>query len=175
MPSPWRDRRVQLGLWVLPVVIAGWIVGGVLHARTPAPLPVAGEARYGMTEAQRRALFMELVKHEPKWRASGKRKFGKRPWSADDDYHWHVQAHVERAMAKRHKLPPSHIWAQVDEAVHARWTPDKSAVRRIFAGLAAAQKVPRPGGGPAAASPRPQRRPPGALRATVPPLRPRVL
>ncbi len=109
-------------LWLLvPACIGVWTLVGVVSVPALAPLVAVGEQRYSMNALQRRQIFVEIAGHENRWRGYGARKFPEAPWSAEDDYHWHVQAHIERTLARRHKLPSSHIWALYDEAVHDRW------------------------------------------------------
>ena len=153
-------RRVWL---LVPACIGIWTLTSVLSVPAPAPLVTVGEQRYGMNALQRRQIFVEIASNERRWRGYGARKFPKAPWSAEDDYHWHVQAHIERTLARRHKLPSSHIWALYDEAVHDRWRLDVGSLT----GPPANDRVARPIGLPADATPT------TALRAAVVPLRPR--
>ncbi|MCO4762266.1 MAG: hypothetical protein KC502_12220 [Myxococcales bacterium] len=121
-PTPTSSLQPAKLLAAVALALAAWIIGDVAAIEPPPPIETIGAQRYGLTKTVRRGLATELAKNEPRWRGFGKRKFSTKPWSAEDDYHWHVQAHIERKLAKRLKQPPSHIWALYDEIVAERWS-----------------------------------------------------
>ncbi len=157
-------QRAVVGLLV-PALLMAWIITRVLAVAPPPALQVEGPQRYGMSAKRRQQLFINLASHEKRWRKYGLRKFPHAPWSAEDDYHWHVQAHLQRTLSKRYKISNSQLWALYDEAVHDGWSvpgasPTKASSRRPRARAAL----------PRASSPT---NAPAAFRATVVPLRPR--
>lgn len=115
---------------LIPAALLVALLAQPLGAKAPPPLQTSGPQRYGMNDAGRRAAFLAIAAHEQRWRRYARRKFPTAPWSAEDDYHWHVQAHITRTLAPRLHLANSQLWALYDEAVHDRWSITQPAAKK---------------------------------------------
>jgi len=133
-------RLLPHALLLIPLALAGWIVGGVVAVPQPEPLVVTGDKALGWSSVEQRKVFAEIARHEAAWRGYARRHFPRHAWSAEDDYHWNVHAHIERSLAKRYKAPSSRIWGVYDRGVRGRWqvksaTPGRATLVREYGPL----------------------------------------
>jgi hypothetical protein len=123
-----RKRSVRLAarwgprlLLLAPLV---WLEVVIIRTTSPASLPPipygATAARFGVPEAERRAIWLELTKHEPQWRQEAARKFPGDAWSQQDDYSSYVVHHVLE-LASAHRLHYSVVYMILDEGIRRHW------------------------------------------------------
>jgi hypothetical protein len=112
---------------ILVVGVFGYAIR--VHRAAPFPAPVQGEpgpdgARFGLTEARRRAMFQELVRGEPADRAKAAReREGVIHVRNSDDFFHELEALRVQALARRHRLPLWQAYLILDEGLRAHWPP----------------------------------------------------
>ncbi len=88
---------------------------------SPRPLPVAPETettRFGMTEDERRAIFVELVRDSERDRAEAVALFHGDEWSGEDERTNRISRRID-AMGTRRRSSVLHLI--LDEGIRAGW------------------------------------------------------
>ncbi len=114
-------RWMALLPWLAPLGLAGVLCAMVASAPEQPTLRTRGATRYGLSAAARSEAFWQIASYEPVWRVRAAAQFPDHPWSAEDDYHWNVRAHVTRLVAPTLGVHPSAIWSLYDEGVRSAW------------------------------------------------------
>lgn len=113
--------RWQLVSLLLPLAVFAGMAWRVTSRPPPPPLHAATSAddvRFGLSLAQRQAIFFDISGHDAEWKALAAR-FGDE-WSRHDDYHVHLSRHVGY-LAMVHKLAVEVVFLIYDEGVHRQW------------------------------------------------------
>ncbi len=114
-------RPIALLPWLVPLGLAAVLAAMVLSAPEPPTLRTSGATRFGLSAAARSEAFWQIASHEPMWRLRAAAHFPDHPWSAEDDYHWNVLAHVHNEVAPALGVHTSAVWAVYDEGVRGAW------------------------------------------------------
>jgi hypothetical protein len=122
-----RQLLVSLG-WrsltlALAIVAIAHVTAPIWSAPAPQPLPPDGTdgTRFGLPEAQRRAVFARLANQEPVSRRIAQGRFGTQAWSVEDD-RARMEKDTARTLARRHGINLSQVYLVLDEGIRKGWT-----------------------------------------------------
>ncbi len=106
------------------------IAGAIATVRTARPIldapkpPVladgAAGVKFGLAEADRRAIFKEIAAAEPYGRAQGLAGFPEQPWS-QEDHRCAFERDTTRSLAARKGVSLTQIYLVLDEGIRAQW------------------------------------------------------
>ena len=122
-----RQLLVSLG-WrsltlVVAVVVTAHVTAPIWSTPEPLPLPRDGAdgTRFGLPEAERRAIFARLANQEPVFRRMARARFGTHAWSVEDD-RARMEKDTVRTLARKHGINLSQVYLVLDEGIRKRWT-----------------------------------------------------
>jgi len=121
-----RHLLVSLGWHSLTLLAAAVVIAQatapVWSTPEPSPLPPDGAdgTRFGLPEAQRRAIFARLADQEPIAKRIARVRFGSHAWSVEDD-RARMEKDTARALARRHGINLSQVYLVLDEGIRKRW------------------------------------------------------
>jgi hypothetical protein len=125
-----RTRRQQLVSWgwrsftlVVGVAVTVHVTARLWSTPEPLPLPPDGAdgTRFGLREAQRRAIFARLANQEPVSKRIARARFGTHEWSVEDD-RARMEKDTARALARKHGINLAQVYLVLDEGIRKRWT-----------------------------------------------------
>lgn len=135
-PENRRQLVVALVVRVTLVALSIAVVVAVTHpVWSTAPVPpvpgdAAGDVRFGLPVAERRAIFTRVVRGEPGYRRLAESRFAPHAFSVNDDRAW-GEMHDARALDReRDDLTLSQIYLILDEGIRRHWPgPDGQPLR----------------------------------------------
>jgi hypothetical protein len=113
-------RVVNGAGWLAALALSVHLVGSVLAAPPPRELPAAqGDQRFGVPEADRRAIFESIASHAEGWW----RRASRFPddWSRFDDFNSQL-AYQVGALASQYGLSITQVFLIYDEGTRNHWS-----------------------------------------------------
>jgi hypothetical protein len=109
---------------VLVVCLVGIaeLTAPIWTAQAPPPVPPdgPGDARFGLSLQSRHAIFTEVVRGEPGYRARSATRFPGDPFSINDDRSW-GEMHDARQFSKMRGVSLSQVYLILDEGIRSHW------------------------------------------------------